>query len=537
MKKILTFLSFILVSSWTSAQVGIGTTNPNASLDVRSSDQAAPSNSDGILIPKIDDFPASDPTAAQDGMLVYVTGNGTPNQGFYYWDNTNTTWVAVFGYDDHDFYGEGTTSAPTDINDDKFTFGNLAIGKNTADYQFEINDTTSLASRVINVQSINETSSKSSVYHSEVNYIGTDTIQGIYQNISGSGSGLIMGSHNEFTNSGGGNQMGFYNTFSGANGQGYGFYNNFVDTGLYNEYGTYNYFGSSNFAKYGLYNDFPFNVTGSGIQTGVFNNMIGGSGNRYGVQNFIQNQEYSSFGFYNSFSIFPPSLFDNKEAIGLYNTFGGIAGGYLIGVENIIVSNSGNGQHWGIYNILGGSGTGNKYGSYNNISSSAGGTHYGVYSDVQKSGSYAGYFVGDVFVSGTFSNPSSKIFKENITTKKNVLDNLLKLNVVDYSFKRYAFPQLGLPSGTRTGFIAEEMEMVFPDLVKEVKQPATFEETEEKLEMTHPEMTFKSIDYISLIPLLLKGIQEQEQHIETLQQQLKIQKKEIDEIKSQLKKQ
>lgn len=79
------------------AQVGINTTNPNAQLDIRSSNQATPANSDGILIPKIDEYPAINPTATQDGMLVYATGNGSVAKGFYYWDNSTASWISFIG--------------------------------------------------------------------------------------------------------------------------------------------------------------------------------------------------------------------------------------------------------------------------------------------------------------------------------------------------------------------------------------------------------------------------------------------------------
>lgn len=79
------------------SQVGINTTTPEARLEIRSSNQATPSNIDGILIPKIDEYPATNPTAAQDGMLVYATGNGSVTKGFYYWNNTTTSWVAFLG--------------------------------------------------------------------------------------------------------------------------------------------------------------------------------------------------------------------------------------------------------------------------------------------------------------------------------------------------------------------------------------------------------------------------------------------------------
>lgn len=93
MKSIL-FLVFLFCFLPTHSQVGINTTSPNAQLDVRSSNQATPSNSDGMLIPKIDVFPATNPTATQQGMMVYLTlattFSGNPKaEGFYYWDNVS----------------------------------------------------------------------------------------------------------------------------------------------------------------------------------------------------------------------------------------------------------------------------------------------------------------------------------------------------------------------------------------------------------------------------------------------------------------
>jgi len=81
------------LTTW--SQVGIGTTTPEAKLDIRSSNQNSPSNTDGILIPKIDEFPTTNPNAGQDGMLVYVTGLGTPTKGFYFWDGALNAWSQV----------------------------------------------------------------------------------------------------------------------------------------------------------------------------------------------------------------------------------------------------------------------------------------------------------------------------------------------------------------------------------------------------------------------------------------------------------
>ncbi|MBL0012997.1 MAG: hypothetical protein IPP30_04335 [Flavobacterium sp.] len=61
-------------------------------MDIKASDQAAPTNTDGILIPRVDAFPLINPTAAQQGMMVYlmVTAGANP-PGLYYWDNVTTS--------------------------------------------------------------------------------------------------------------------------------------------------------------------------------------------------------------------------------------------------------------------------------------------------------------------------------------------------------------------------------------------------------------------------------------------------------------
>ncbi|MBC3756851.1 hypothetical protein H7U19_00440 [Hyunsoonleella sp. SJ7] len=91
--KLLFTLFFVSFSQFIIAQVGINTTTPNSALHISSSNQATPANTDGILIPKIDEFPATNPGVNQNGMLVFVTGSGTPAEGFYYWDNATTSWI------------------------------------------------------------------------------------------------------------------------------------------------------------------------------------------------------------------------------------------------------------------------------------------------------------------------------------------------------------------------------------------------------------------------------------------------------------
>ncbi len=96
MKKIGCFIFFFSVFNFVTAQVGVNTTSPKASLDIQINDAANPTNEDGILIPRIDTFPSSNPTVDQNAMLVYLTtAVGTNNPGFYYWDNATTTWIGL----------------------------------------------------------------------------------------------------------------------------------------------------------------------------------------------------------------------------------------------------------------------------------------------------------------------------------------------------------------------------------------------------------------------------------------------------------
>ncbi|MBN8567967.1 MAG: hypothetical protein J0M25_14690, partial [Flavobacteriales bacterium] len=71
MKKYVCILFFHLCFFTTFSQVGVNTTSPQAQLDIRSSNQSSPANTDGLLIPKIDAFPLTNPTSTQQGMMVY----------------------------------------------------------------------------------------------------------------------------------------------------------------------------------------------------------------------------------------------------------------------------------------------------------------------------------------------------------------------------------------------------------------------------------------------------------------------------------
>lgn len=145
-------LLFFLFTGILTAQVGINTTAPNAQLDIRSANQATPTNQDGLLIPKVDVFPATNPTAAQHGMLVFLTTAAGANlPGFYYWDNPTAAWKGI-GNDNPkwDLAGNAGTNAATqfigttDNQDVVFKRQNISAGLlNTSVTSFGVNALTS----------------------------------------------------------------------------------------------------------------------------------------------------------------------------------------------------------------------------------------------------------------------------------------------------------------------------------------------------------------------------------------------------------
>lgn len=103
----------LLVTGFTcTAQIGIGTTDPKATLDIRSSNPSAPSATEGMLVPKILNFPASNPTTV--GILVYLEdtdNNNTEADGFYYWNGSSWTPLSNWRMDGN----TGTTASTSAI--------------------------------------------------------------------------------------------------------------------------------------------------------------------------------------------------------------------------------------------------------------------------------------------------------------------------------------------------------------------------------------------------------------------------------------
>ena len=201
--------------------------------------------------------------------------------------------------------------------------------------------------------------------------------------------------------------------------------------------------------------------------------------------------------------------------------------------------------------VISGNNTGAGYGVYGENSSSSNYTgRYGVYGIHSSSGNYghlgslnygvyaycctyyAGYFSGDVHVTGTFTNPSDERFKENVQPFSNALAKIKLMDVHTFNFIQMGEEkQLVLPEGEQIGLIAQELEEILPDLVSENVHAYDKNEGIEGAERDMERIEYKGINYIGLIPVLIEGMKEQQEQIEQQQQQIEVLKQQIAELK------
>ncbi|MBV1924877.1 MAG: tail fiber domain-containing protein, partial [Flavobacteriaceae bacterium] len=250
------------------AQVGVGNTNPKAILDISASNSVAPSSTDGILIPRIDAFPLTDPGADQNGMLVFLT---TDNK-FYYWHQGSTSWLPMAS--DKEWTDNGAYLSPMDGSTKDVSIGgnNNPIAKLTVKsdkkeilylQNSSIQDT--IMYGIVNSLS-NPTTRSASYTMGLYNYLTNDNSgrsYGVYNRLLGDSDGFFYGTDNVLVGSGDGFQSGNSNSISNSgNGTHFGTYNNLS--------------GSGDGIKYGVYNS--ISSAAGGLHYGVYSSVLKSDG-------------------------------------------------------------------------------------------------------------------------------------------------------------------------------------------------------------------------------------------------------------------
>lgn len=129
------------------------------------------------------------------------------------------------------------------------------------------------------------------------------------------------------------------------------------------------------------------------------------------------------------------------------------------------------------------------------------------------SGNFFFYANGALYnTTGTYGTISDLRLKENVVDATSKLDELMQLRVVNYNFKTS-------PDTKMLGFIAQEVEQVFPSLV-------------EAGEEVSGEEPYKSVKTSVLVPMLVKAIQEQQLTIEALETEMTSVKARLDALEA-----
>ena len=140
--------------------------------------------------------------------------------------------------------------------------------------------------------------------------------------------------------------------------------------------------------------------------------------------------------------------------------------------------------------------------------------NFGIYGQAyipsQGNPGFAAGFYGDIETTGNVYAASDEKLKTNIKQLANALSRLQQLPVKEYDFdKNLATPsKLSLPGTHQFGFLAQDVQNIFPNLVTSVTIPTVDHSTN----AAHPKVTgtnsFLAVNYVSFIPLLTKAIQE-----------------------------
>ncbi|TSJ46729.1 tail fiber domain-containing protein [Fluviicola chungangensis] len=180
----------------------------------------------------------------------------------------------------------------------------------------------------------------------------------------------------------------------------------------------------------------------------------------------------------------------------------GVAGSNITAGVHIHAQGTGNNKVYGLHAQIGGSGTGTAYGVFSDVLSTTANYTIGVYSNIYGNTNNpinrAGYFTGPVEATSFITTPSDQQFKTNVNPLVGSLKSIQGLKPVSYYMDNVNYSQFGFDSNLQFGFIAQEVETVFPNLVHESLHPAQYDSLGVE---TFPAVPYKSLNYNAMIPV------------------------------------
>jgi len=213
-------------------------------------------------------------------------------------------------------------------------------------------------------------------------------------------------------------------------------------------------------------------------------------------------------------------LLDSKSASGTSQD--------LLGLQ-IDTKNNGEGKVYGLRSIVSTDNTSNQdaYGLFSWVTGNTTGIKYGVYSFVNVGEGYAGFFEGDVMVTGDLFYSGGFQSDEETTKLTGALE------IINQFEAKYSTQNNGMSQ--KIGFSVQEVKQAMPNIVKSFT-PATLQSApqlrekisnEATVNATTLEPTMEAIDYNALIPVLTQAIKEQQLMIKQLQEEVALLKSKI----------
>ncbi len=495
------------------------------------------------------------------GIRNYLSSYGTnTNYGLYNYHYTTGTGTHYGEY--NYLYLSGSTASANSYGQ----YNNLQVGTST--------NTSVVYGEYTNMDYSTGTKyGDYKVFNTSSSYSATK--YGDYNLFSGSGSGTSYGVYNDYPLTGTGTRYGVYNQFPSAtnNGTIYGLYNNILNDGASSKYGVRTYIDGGTGSLYGtsnsiypaaasastIYGTYTYiSSNGTGTHYGSYLSVSGGT-NDFAVMAYAGNSVFNESGGNYDFrvesdaqndmfvvdastnrigmnTLTPQSQihfistgennwitqWDNTTAVGALTRFQhsnvGNGSRVLMGTTNYdgsafeasgVIGLSLNNTTTGVGRI-------GVYGSANNESGNAveGHLYYvGGYTG------WAGYFNADVYCGGTYWGSDERL-KRDVEPIENALDIVMNVKPVQYYYDTEKYPNMGFDENRMSyGFIAQDLELVVPTMVKEKNlnvssaEAATLDmQAERKVEQ------FKVVNYTLMIPILTEAMQEQQEIIQDQQE-------------------
>lgn len=108
---------------------------------------------------------------------------------------------------------------------------------------------------------------------------------------------------------------------------------------------------------------------------------------------------------------------------------------------------------------------------------------------------------------------SDETYKQNIDSIPNATNIISQLKPHKYEFKSEQYPDMNLPGGIQYGFVAQEIQNILPNIVRNIRKP---EDLDTLGHVKNPARTFKGYTETSLIPIMVQALKEQQAIIDSL---------------------